>query len=312
MAKAPFVITPELCAVAVGYKNAKMIADDVLPRVPVSMESFKYQKFPMGEFFTVPETRVSRKGQPNQVEFSSTEVSDSVEDYGLDAPVPNKDIKNAAAQAKQTDPRKRAAMGLMDLIELRREVRAASLVFNPASYNGANQATLSGINQWDDYTNSNPQTRIMDALDTMIMRPTIATFGRAAWTKISQHPKLCKAVYGNNTDAGVISRAAFANLLELDAVYVGEGWVNTARKGQPVNMVRVWGKNAAFLYRNMNADTEYGMTFGMTAQWGERLGGEIEDSDIGIHGGVRVRMAESVKELVTANDLGYYFQNCVA
>lgn len=312
MSKAPFVVTPELCAVAVMYKNGKMIADEVLPRVPVDAESFKYQKYPQGEFFTVPETRVGRKSQPNQVEFSSTEQTDSTQDYGLDDAVPNKDVKNAMAQSSMTDPRKRAAMGLTELIVLSREVRAANLVFNPASYGAGNQSTLSGTSQWSDYANSNPQAAIMDALDLLVMRPNIAVLGRSAWTKLSQHPKICKAVFGNNTDAGVVTRAQVAALLELDDVLVGEGWVNTARRGQPVNMQRVWGKHASFLYRNMTADTQYGVTFGMTAQFGERIGGEIEDPDIGVHGGVRVRVAESVKELVTANDLGYYFQNAIA
>ena len=312
MAKAPFVVTPELCAVAVEYKNSKMIADDVLPRVQVDAESFKYQKYPMGEFFSAPDTRVGRKGQPNQVEFSSTEATDSTVDHGLDDLVPNKDVKNAMAQSRMVDPRKRAAMGLTELIVLAREVRAAGLVFNAANYAAGNQSTLSGTGQWSDYVNSNPQTAIMDALDLLVMRPNIAVFGRQAWTRLSQHPKICKAVFGNNTDAGVVSRAQVANLLELDDILVGEGWVNLARKGQAVNMQRVWGKHASFLHRNMTADTQYGVTFGMTAQFGDRIGGEIDDPDIGIHGGVRVRVAESVKELVTANDLGYYFQNVVA
>ena len=312
MAKAPFVVTPELCAVAVEYKNGKMIADDVLPRVPVDAESFKYQKTPMGEFFTVPETKVGRKGQPNQVEFSSSEQTDSTQDHGLDDLVPNKDVKNAAAQSRMVDPRKRAAMGLTELIVLAREVRAANLVFNTASYGAGSQTTLSGTSQVSDYANSNPQTAIMDALDTMMMRANIGVMGRSVWTKFSQHPKICKAVFGNNTDAGVVSRAQVAALLELDDIYVGEGWVNLARRGQPVNIARVWGKSMAFLHRNMTADTQYGVTFGMTAQFGDRIGGEIEDADIGIYGGVRVRVAESVKELVTANDLGYLFQNAIA
>ena len=77
-------------------------------------------------------------------------------------------------------------------------------------------------------------------------------------------------------------------------------------------MTRLWGKHAAFLHRNMMADTDFGVTFGMTAQFGDRVAGVIEDSDIGMRGGVRVRSGESVKELVTANDLGYFFQNAVA
>lgn len=310
--KAPFVISPVLSAVAVAYKNGQMIADSVLPRVPVDAENFKYNKFPIGEFFSPPDTKVGRKGQPNQVEFTAEAVTDSTEDHGLDDPVPNKDIKNAASQPGMPDPLMRAAQGTTELIVLAREVRAAALVFDAAQYGAANKETLSGTDQWSDFVNSNPQSDIKAGIDNMVMRPNIGVIGRAAWSVISQHPKLCKAVFGNATDAGVISKRAFADLFELEDLFIGEGWVNVAKKGQAVNMQRVWGKKAAFLHRNMNADTQFGVTFGFTAQFGPRVAGEIVDPNIGLHGGVVVRVGESVKELVTANDLGYLFTNCVA
>lgn len=312
MSKAPFVVTPALCAVAVAYKNGAMIADGVLPRVPVAAESFKYNKFPVGEFFSPPDTLVGRKSQPNQVEFSATEVTDSTQDHGLDDAIPNKDAMNAAAMPGMPDPKMRAAQGLTELIVLKREVRAAALVFNAANYGVGNKEALAGATQWSDYAASNPQSAILAAQDAMIMKGNIAVMGRAVWTVLRQHPKLCKAIFGNNTDAGVIGRKQFADHFELDEVYVGEGWVNTARKGQAPAMVRVWGKSCAILHRNMNADTEFGVTFGFTAQFGNRVAGTIVDPDIGIYGGERVRVGESVKELVTAPDLGYLFSTAVA
>lgn len=310
--KAPFVISPVLSAVAVAYKNGQMIADSVLPRVPVDAENFKYMSYPIGEFFSPPDTKIGRKGQPNQVEFSGTEITDSTQDHGLDDPVPNKDIRNAASQPGMPDPLMRAAQGTTELIVLAREVRAAGLVFDAAKYGAANKLTLAGTAQWSDFVNSNPQSDIKAGVDNMVMRPNIGVIGRAAWSVISQHPKLCKAVFGNATDAGVISKRAFADLFELEELYIGEGWVNIAKKGQPVNLQRVWGKKASFLHRNMNADTKFGVTFGFTAQFGPRVAGEIVDPNIGLHGGVVVRVGESVKELVTAPDLGYLFSDVVA
>lgn len=313
MAKAPFVVTPQLCAVAVAYRNNKMIADDVLPRVPVSAQAFKYSKYPIGDFMTAIDTKVGRKSAPNQVEFSATEVTDSTVDQGLDDAVPQADIDNAAAMPGMPDPLMRAAAGITELVVLQREVRAAALVFDSNQYGASNKVTLSGTGQWSDFANSDPLSVILTAFDSMVMRPNIAVLGRATWTKLMTHPKICKAIFGNNTDAGIVNRRALADLLELDEIFVGEGWINTAKKGQPASMSRVWGKHAAFLVRNQSADTAGGqVTFGFTAQWGSRVGGTIEDSDIGIRGGQRVRVGESVKELVTANDLGYMVVNAVA
>jgi hypothetical protein len=104
MAKSTFIVRPELTAIAVAYANAGFIADRVAPRTPVLMKEFTYQKYALGDAFTAPETLVGRKGTPNQVEFTSTEVTDSVNDHALDGPVTNDDIEQweKAQQAGQT------------------------------------------------------------------------------------------------------------------------------------------------------------------------------------------------------------------
>ena len=316
MSTAPFPITPELCAISLMYKNAKLIADDALPRVPVGTQEFKYPSYTKSEQFTVPDTKVGRKSAPNEVEFTATEVTSKCDDYGLDDPIPQEDIDNANGVARITglnyDPLGRAVEGVTNLIQLAREVRASNLLFTAANYAAANQTTLSGTSQWSDFVNSNPISDLMAGIDIPIFRPNVLVLGRAAWTKLCQHPKIVKAVLGNAGDSGVANRAALANLLELDEILVGEGWVNTAKKGQTPTLVRVWGKHASLIYRDKAADANGGITFGFTAQWGTRIAGAVPDNRIGLRGGQRVRVGESVKELIIAPDLGYFIQNAVA
>jgi hypothetical protein len=126
------------------------------------------------------------------------------------------------------------------------------------------------------------------------------------------HPTIVKAFNGTSGDAGIVSRNFIAQLFELDEVLVGEGWINTAKKGQAPTLVRVWGKHCALVYRNRNADTQRGTTFGVTAQWGARIAGSEYDGKIGMRGGQRVRVGESVKELLIANDLGYFIEDVVS
>lgn len=319
MAAHPFVIVPSLAAIAVAYRQSRLIADQVLPRVPVNTEQFRYTKYALADAFQAPDTRVGRKSAPNQIDWSSTELTDSVVDQALDTPVPNADIEAwqrardaGLGNVSQASPDQRATRLVMQAVQNRREYRAAQLVFNAANYGAANKTTLAGTSQWSDYANSDPITAIMLALDGQIMRPNIATLGRAVATRLQMHPKVCKAVFGNNTDAGVAPLAAIARLLELDEIYVGEGWINTAAPGQQANMQRVWGNHAAFTVRNQEADTQGGVTFGFTAQYGDPVAGTIEDPDVGMRGGQRIRAGESVKELITAPDLGFFFQNAVA
>lgn len=319
MAAHPFVIVPALTAIAVAYRQGNLIADQVLPRVPVDTETFRYTKYAVGDSFQMPETLVGRKSAPNQIDWSSTELSDSVQDHALDTPVPNADMEawqRASAAGRgfvsQANPQERATKLVMQAVQNRREYRAANLVFNAGSYGVGNKVTLAGGSQWSDYANSDPLVAIMGWLDSMIMRPNIGVLGRAVATKLRMHPKVCKAVYGNNTDAGIVPLRAIADLLELQDIYVGDAWVNTAAPGQPAAISRAWGKHAAFLVRNQEADVQGGVTFGLTAQYGDQVGGTISDPDVGMRGGERVRAGESVKELITANDLGYFAQNAVA
>lgn len=309
MPKAPFPIQPELTAIAIGYRNKRLIADEVLPRVIVGKQEFKYLKHDLAEGFTIPDTKVGRKGQPNEVEFSATEVTDSTEDFGLEDPIPQADIDNAPPNY---DPKGRSVEGITDLILLDREKRAADLVFNAANYATANKETLSGTDQFSDFTNSDPIGKITTSLDACIMRPNIMTIGRLAFSVLARHPEILKAVHGNSGDSGIARLGDIADLFELEDIYVGEAYLNSAKKGQATTLARAWGKHISLMYRDKNASTRGGMTFGMTAQFGGRIAGVTPDKNIGLRGGERIRVGESVKELLTANDLGFFLQNAVA
>lgn len=308
MSKAPFPIDPALTAIAIAYSNGRMIADDVLPRTPVGKQEFKYLEHSLGESFTVPDTKVGRKSAPNQVEFSATEKTASTEDFGLDAPVPQSDIDNAPANF---DPRGHATEATTNLIVLDRELRTSALVFNEANYESSNVDTLVGEDQWSD-PDSDPLGAIIEALDGVVMRPNIGVLGRAVSTVLRRHPRIVKAYNGNSGDEGLVPLKFLADLFELDALYVGESRVNIARPGQSVNLQRVWGKHASFIYRDRMASTTSGATWGLTAQWGGRIAGSVVDRDIGLRGGERVRVGESVRELVIAKALGCFFKNAVA
>lgn len=308
MANAPFPIQPELTAIALAYRNPALIADQVLPRVPVGKQEFKYLKHTLAESFTIPDTKVGRISRPTQVEFSATEVADYCVGYGLEDAVPDADIQNAPPNF---DPLGRAAEGLTDLIALDREQRTAALVFNVNSYTAStNRTQLQTTSQWS-HTDSNPINAMLEGLDSCIMRPNVLILGQAVWAKVRQHAKVVAAIFGPS-NAGVVTREQLAQILEIDAVLVGQGWVNTAKKGQTASISRLWGKHAAAIYRDNFASATRGTTFGFTAQWGSIESSQRFDPDIGLRGGTRVRVGEYVKELVTATDLGYYWQDAVA
>jgi hypothetical protein len=318
LATMPFPVNPELTGIAIGYKNpdVALIADQVMPRTPaLGTKKFKYLVYDVAQGFTVPDTKVGRKSEPNIMEFGGTEVTAETQDYGLDDIIPNDDIN---ADNQGVDPRGLSVQSLTGLVNLDREVRVAGTVFALGTYPAANKVTLAGASQWSDFVNSDPVAAISAALDGLLIRPNIGVFGRATFSKLAQHPKIVQAIFKTNQGAGIVTRAQLADLFELQEILVGEAWVNTAKKGQAAAMSRAWGKHAAFLFRNREAiqsktpNNENGVTFGFTAQFGSKVAGSIAEPKIGLRGSERVRVGESVKEVVSAPDVGYFFQNAVA
>jgi hypothetical protein len=320
--KRPFPIDPTLTAISIGYRNPAhtLIGRRALPPLQVLSEQFKWNEYPLEEGFTLPETKVGRTGRVNKVEFTATEKDSSVEDHGLDDDIPHSDITAAArARAEKRsnyDPRSAATEGLTNLIELRREVRAASVVQNPANYSVGRKVALVGNARFSDYANSDPYGVIDEGFDkTLVYRPNTVVMGHPVWSKLKRHPRLIKAVKGGLTEDGGITRQQFADLFEINIenLLIGEAMLNVARKGQNPNLARVWGKSIQLLYldKAKQASNDSTITWGFTAEYGTRISGSVQDPNIGLEGGERVRVGERVRELVVAPDVGYQIANAV-
>lgn len=319
----PFNVDPVITGIAIGYRNTAqmLIADEALPRAPVGGEKYKWTEYPIAESFTLPDTKVGRRGRVNRVEFSGIERAGAVEDYGLEDGVPISDIEEAANMRERGlgnyDPELRAAEGITDLIVLDREVRVAAVVQDPNNYAGARQIALSGGDRFSDYDNSDPIPVLKTGFQsTLIYRPNTMVMGRDVWTPLSSHPKLVKACRNSYSGEGIITPDEFVRLFSgegLKKLLIGESFVNTARKGQTATLNRVWGKSIELLYIDPNPKIEQGsITWGFTAQYGARIGGRWEDRNVGLEGGMVVRIGERVQEQVVAKDVGYLIQNAVA
>lgn len=318
MTTRPFVVDAALSAMAVNFTNpsVSLIADEIMPRVDVGGETYKYDYFPPDEVFTVPDTTVGRRGAVPQVEFSAEQRTGSVVDRGLDSPVPQSDIDSAARQRARGestyDPEARAVEGLTHLLQLDRELRVANIVTNVANYDADKRVALAGGDKWNTAT-SDPVADIKTAQDaTFIARPNIAACSRAVFTALSTNPKILKSVNRNDGDAGVASRRAIADLFELDEIYVGDGFFNTARKGQAGAYSRVWGNHFSLMHRNMVASNNNGIpTFGFTAEWRRFGGSSMMSGRIanamsgGVQGGQNIRVAEAVEEHVVSPSVAY-------
>lgn len=310
MSGQPFPVDPVLVGIVQAYRNGKLIADEVLPRLNplLTSEQFKWWFFDFAQFITVTDTKVGRKSEPNRVEFNAQEREDRTEDYGLDDLVPVLDQRTAPAGY---DPKAFAAQALMDLVLLDREVRVASKVMSAATYGANNKETLAGTDKWS-HADSKPIVAVAEAADTMLVRPNRAACSRSVWTTLRTNPSVLRALTPSGAQDGYASKRAVADLLELDDIDVGEGWLNSAKPGQAPVRVRVWPNKFLLHYRAPMASSMAATpTFGWTAQFGTRVSGSIPQPQVGLRGSDLVRSGESVKEVISAPELGYLFDGVI-
>lgn len=302
-----FTESPTLTAIAIAYRNPdqSLIADLVLPRITAPALNFKWQDYNEADAFTLPKTLVGRRGTPNQVEIEGTEKSASCEGYGIDVPLDNATIDEAAKNGNNL--RNSATERATSIVLLDREVRVAALVSDPANYHADHVESLSGGDLFIDPA-SDPISIIEDMLDTCWARPNQVAFGLAAWRALRKHPKVVAAVNANSGDQGRASREAVAELLEVQRVIVGASRVNIKRPGENPVVNRVWDNVVAGQFIDRTADTSGGLTFGFTAQHGKKVAGTLP-ANMGLAGGVLVRSGETLVEKIVANRAGFLIQN---
>lgn len=317
LASAPFETQVKYTGVAMAVSPPGLIADNVSPRVR-SPFKFAYSKLTERDKLTLRDSRASRAGRMNEIEFGSDDETGETEDYGLLTFVPDRDMREASAQGLPYDPLMVASDSLGVVMKMNREKRVADQIFAAASYPTGYKVQLSGQSQWSDTENSNPLAAILAAMDKPLVRPNTFVIGQEAWTKTRTHPKIVEAINMSGAGAGAsgaVSRAAFAELIEVDQVYVGSAQYQTANPGQDEAYAYLWGKHAALLHVNRSLSAPNGMmpSFAFTA---EAMGMEVstygeEARGVG-RGSTAVKISESCKEIVAWNKAGYFFQDAVA
>jgi hypothetical protein len=310
---------PQRTGISLAYTNQALIADLVLPRVPVAQYEFAWNKFAQADRFTVPDTIMGRKGEANLVEFGVTRETAMVEDHGLACETPEIDVEQGNLIGYS--PLDSNSLTLTELLLLRHEKAVADKVFNLNTYPSANRATLSGTSQFS-HASSTPYDTIMNALEGMLMRANTLVFNRPGIVQLRKHPQITAMVAttgsGNSETTNAAGRPVtneqLADLFEVDRVLVGASRVNTANFGETPSLARCWGNHLAMLHINPNVMSPLGqaITFGFVAEKGARdavIGFDPKKGRLGCH---YQRVAETKKAIVCASDVGYFLQNIIA
>lgn len=231
-----------LTNVAVEFEPKGMIADRVMPVVPVVFESAGYYTFDDSNF-NIPEAKRNPRAVYKEIEFGMGTDSYRAEEYGLEARIDDRERRNSpGALDLDVGKTRRLTNGVL----LNRERRVANLVTNTA--NVTQNTTLVGAAQWSDPT-SDPGTNARTARSTIRsktgVRPNKLALGYDVFESLRVHPRVIDFM-----DGGRASEADLAEYFEVDEVIVAEAIYNTAKEGQAATLTDLWGKDALFFYQS--------------------------------------------------------------
>ncbi len=285
LSKSEVHVDAALSNISIMYKNAALVAEQVLPVLRVTKESDKH--FVYGkEAFKLPETIRADGAEANEASLTLSTDSYIVEEHAL------KDIVTDRAR-ENADPALQLDIDitefLTDIIMLRLEKSMADLLTSTTKM--TKNTTLSGTSQWSDYTNSVPLSNIKTAKASVRQNigreaNTIILGGDVAET-LSLHPEikdLRKHVDPSLlTDAGLPPKILGLKVVEAKAVE------NTAYAGLTESMNYIFGKNTVICYvapslgrRTLSLGTTIRVNKRQVRRWREeaRKGDMIEVSDL--------------------------------
>jgi hypothetical protein len=298
------------------------VADKVFPVIPVDKQSDLYYEYARGDW----NRNQMRKRAPGAESAGGVySVSNSpymCDVFGLHKDIPDQVRANAdsifALDSEGTEFLSRQAL-------LQREINFSTDFFKPgvwtnnvtgvASGPGANQ-----VLQWND-PSSTPIENIREAKRAMQLltglKPNKLTVGAQVWDKLVDHPDVLDRIKhsaGNDRPA-IVTKAAFAALVELEEILVMETIQNTAGEGLADSNAFIGGKRALLTHSPARVGL---MTpaAGLTFAWRGYLGGtqasavsrfRLERNKVD-----RLEIEAAYDQRRVAADLGFFWETIIA
>jgi len=302
-------VLPEQTGMVIAYKNTDNIADLVMPvKKNFSQKlSFMWKERNLADGFSVPDTEVGRSSRPNSMNFKGELKPGLAVAYGLLSEITQEDIDEQGADNVGnlvTD----TLQALIDAVLLGRELRVAGIVQKDSNYLDKQVVAVDAAKRFDA-VDSDPIKYIRNVMNSAIVRPNVIGMSADVWEGLATNPTVVSAALGNDGKHGVATRQRVAELLEVKQILVGSSLVNTSKPGQDPNLSRCWGNFLWGHYQSPVANATTGLTWGMTAQIGERYAATSEDPNLGLKGGFVVKAGMYQADLVTAKGAGFLLKN---
>ncbi|MDK4544765.1 hypothetical protein QG085_04865 [Kingella kingae] len=254
-------IDPVLTNIAIGYKQAEFIGEQIFPVVMVDKEGIQVPKFGKGSFVEY-ETERAVGAASNIITLDKPKLLPVVlEEHDLAAGVDYREQAESLFD-EQTKATRRVVSG----IQLRQEIEIATLLQDKAAYESGHHKDLSAATKWSVDT-ADPVKDVADAKEVVRaacgVRPNVLVLGAAVAHKLAYHRAL-QAVLGSN-ERKLITPELMKIIFDVDEVIIGNAVAAPAPNKQTKD---VWGNFAALIVRpkvqasgNDEGEPSFGYTF---------------------------------------------------
>lgn len=308
---------------AYAQSQENFIADKVFPTVGVSKQSDKYYIYDRANMNRTGDVaKLAPRTEVNRIGMTLSTSSYFADVYGLGMDFDEQTLANEDAML---DIRSAGAETLAMRLMIHREEQFATNFFSTGVWGTDN--TLTGTDQWSDYTNSTPIQDVTAARRVVQLasggfKPNTMVVGKEVRDKLINHPDILARLNGGATvtNTALITDAKLAEIFEVENFYVMEAVKNSSVEGVAESNAFIGGKNALLAYTPSTAglmSPAAGLTFAWNNLEGvNNLGITVESfSDDALKRQqiaemIQVKMSYDMK--VVGADLGYLFVNAVA
>ena len=308
---------------AYAQSQENFIADKVFPTVGVSKQSDKYYIYDRANMNRTGDVaKLAPRTEVNRIGMTISNSSYFADVYGLGMDFDEQTLANEDAAL---DIRSAGAETLAMRLMIHREEQFATNFFSTGVWGTDN--TLSGNDQWSDYTNSTPIQDVTAARRAVQLasggfKPNTMVVGKEVRDKLINHPDILARLNGGATvtNTALITDAKLAEIFEVENFYVMEAVKNSSVEGVAESNAFIGGKNALLAHTPSTAglmSPAAGLTFAWNNLEGvNNLGITVESfSDDALKRQqiaemIQVKMSYDMK--VVGADLGYLFAAAVA
>lgn len=303
------VIDPILTAAAQGFSQAAFVGSNLFPTVPVIARGGKILTFGKEDFMLYSTGRAPG-ANTKRVQFGYAGASYALESHSLEGLLPIETLQEGLA-VPGIDNSMLTIRKTQAIIALRLEKQQADTARTAASYAAANKTTLSGVNQFSDFSGTSDPIAVIEAGKEAVRRKigkraNTGVIGASVFAALKQHPKvLARTVYTGRDVPTIDLLASFFGLEKLvigDAVYADDSGT----------FVDVWGKDIVLAYTNIGSVADMGEpSYGYTYQLGGYPIVEVPYYDRGAKSWI-FPVTDEVAPVIAGVDAGYLIASAVA